>query len=287
MNKLYLIPGAVLLALAVSTNSCWRADAGTTSATACATTAATDDIENPHPFPHSAPLHYPDLDKVRINDSIPSQEKDYEGFRVSFNKNNGTPNWVAWELLGSETDGPVKRSNKFREDPDVEGCPTPADYRRSGFDRGHLCPAADQKWSEKAMDDCFILTNIAPQNNSLNTGAWNTLEGKERQWAKRDSAIIIVAGPIYEPADTQRIGTTGVRVPGAFFKMLAAPYAEKPRGIAFVYPNMVSPGNMENYAMSIRELEQITGYDFLYALPDSIEDITESSASFREWNRRN
>jgi len=78
-----------------------------------------------------------------------------------------------------------------------------------------------------------------------------------------------------------------VRVPGAFFKMLAAPYAEKPRGIAFVYPNMASPGNMENYAMSIRELEQITGYDFLYALPDSIEDIIESSASFREWNRRN
>ena len=283
MNKLYLIPLAVMLALAVSTNSCSRADAVTTSATAC----ATDDLENPRPFPHSAPLHYPDLDKVRINDSIPSQEKDYEGFRVSFNKNNGTPNWVAWELLGSETDGPVKRSNKFREDPDVEGCPTPADYRHSGFDRGHLCPAADQKWSEKAMDDCFILTNIAPQNNSLNTGAWNTLEGKERQWAKRDSAIIIVAGPIYEPADTKRIGTTGVRVPGAFFKMLAAPYAEKPRGIAFVYPNMASPGNMENYAMSIRELEQIIGYDFLYTLPDSIEDIIESSASFREWNRRN
>ena len=73
--------------------------------------------------------------------------------------------------------------------------PPRLDYRRSGFDRGHLCPAADQKWSEKAMDDGFILTNIAPQNNPLNTGAWNTSEGKERQWAKRDSAIIIVAGP--------------------------------------------------------------------------------------------
>ncbi len=93
------------------------------------------------------------------------------------------------------------------------------------------------------MDDGFILTNIAPQNNSLNTGAWNTSEGSDRQ-AKRDSAIIIVAGPIYESADTQRIGNDGSEVPGAF-KMLAAPYAEKPRGIAFVYPNMASPGNME------------------------------------------
>lgn len=263
MNRIYLIPVAALLA--VTAYSCMRADAVTSM-----------------PVPK-----YTDLDRVRIDASIPSQEKEYEGFRVSFNKDNGTPNWVAWELLGSETDGPVKRSNKFRQDPDVEGCPTTDDYRHSGFDRGHLCPAADQKWSEQAMEDCFFLTNIAPQNNSLNTGAWNTLEGKERQWARRDSAIMIIAGPIYEATDTQRIGANGVRVPGAFFKVLAAPYATPPRGIAFVYPNMASPGNMENYSMSIRELEQITGYDFLYALPDSIEEIVESSASFREWNRRN
>lgn len=262
MNRIYLIPATALLA--VTAYSCIRADAVT-----------------PTPY-----RQYPDLDRVRIGVSIPSQEKEYEGFRVSFNKDNGTPNWVAWELLGSETDGPVKRSNKFRQDPDVEGCPTTDDYRHSGFDRGHLCPAADQKWSEQAMEDCFFLTNIAPQNNSLNTGAWNTLEGKERQWARRDSAIMIIAGPIYEASDTQRIGANGVRVPGAFFKVLVAAYATPPRGIAFVYPNMASPGNMENYSMSIRELEQITGYDFLYALPDSIEEIVESSASFREWNRR-
>lgn len=135
------------------------------------------------------------------------------------------------------------------------------------------------------MVDCFSLANIAPQDHSLNTGAWKTLENKERQWADRDSAIVIVAGPIYEAPDTVRIGNAGVRVPGAFFKVLAAPYLDRPRGIAFVYPNMTSPGNMENYVMTIRDVEKLTGYDFFHNLPDDIEEIIETEASFRDWNR--
>lgn len=223
---------------------------------------------------------------VTIPAGTPSQIKDYEGFRVSFNSTTHTPNWVAWELLGSETQGEVSRSNNFWTDNEVEGCPTLADYKNSGYDRGHLCPAADQKWSQKAMTDCFVFTNMCPQAKSLNTGAWNTLEAKERQWAQRDSAILIVAGPIYSKDDTETIGKTGVRVPGAFFKVMAAPYLDSPRGIAFVYPNMASPGNMENYSMTIDEVEQLTGYDFFAELPDNIENQIESKASFKEWNHR-
>ncbi|MDE7412679.1 MAG: DNA/RNA non-specific endonuclease [Muribaculaceae bacterium] len=223
---------------------------------------------------------------VTIPADIPSQIKDYEGFRLSFNKDNHTPNWVAWELLASEVGGDLPRAKGFWNDPEIEGCPVTADYKNSGYDRGHLCPAADQKWSEQAMNDCFYLTNICPQNKSLNTGAWNTLENKERTWAQRDSAILIVAGPIYEKSDRERIGQTGVRVPSAFFKVLAAPYLDNPRGIAFVYPNMAAPGNMENYMMTIDEVEKITGYDFFSELPDNIENEIESKASFKEWNRR-
>lgn len=223
---------------------------------------------------------------VKTPDSIAEQRKDYEGFTVSFNKFNRTPNWVAWELLGSETRGNVPRHKKFWQDVDVEGCPVTHDYTNSGYDRGHMCPAADQKWSRKAMEDCFALTNIVPQNNSLNTGAWQTLESKERLWAKRDSAILIVSGPIYSHSDTDRIGESGVRVPGAFFKVLVAPYLDKPRGIAFVYPNISSPGNMENYVMTIRDVEKLTGFDFFYTLPDDIEDAVETTASFRDWNRK-
>ena len=135
------------------------------------------------------------------------------------------------------------------------------------------------------MVDCFSLANIVPQAKSLNTGAWKTLESKERLWAQRDSAILIVAGPIYGASETQRIGETGVRVPGAFFKVLAAPYLAEPRGIAFVYPNMTAPGNMENYVMTIREVEKLTGYDFFHNLPDDMEDAIETVSSFRDWNR--
>ncbi len=223
---------------------------------------------------------------VTIPSSTPSQIKDYEGFRVSFNKENRTPNWVAWELLGSETDGPIGRYNNFWSDPEIEGCPSTYDYRNSGYDRGHLCPAADQKWSQTAMENCFSLANMCPQDHSLNTGAWKTLEGKERLWAQRDSAIVIISGPIYSDSDKKRIGDSGVRVPGAFFKVLAAPYLDTPRGIAFVYPNMAAPGNMENYVMTIDDVEQLTGYDFLSALPDDIENEIESKTSFKEWNRR-
>lgn len=223
---------------------------------------------------------------VAIPSGIPGQLKDYEGFRVSFNSDNHTPNWVAWELLGVETDGPKSRYNKFWQDEEIEGCPVTGDYSYSGYDRGHMCPAADQKWSEQAMIDCFSLANIVPQDNALNTGAWKTLENKERAWAKRDSAILIVAGPIYEDSDTQRIGNAGVRVPSAFFKVLAAPYLDSPRGIAFVYPNMSSPGNMENYVMTIRDVEKLTGYDFFHNMPDDLEEAIETKASFRDWNKR-
>lgn len=227
-----------------------------------------------------------ELLNVAIPSHLPSQIKDYEGFRVSFNRDNRTPNWVAWELLASETEGDVGRYNTFWSDPDIEGCPSTYDYRNSGYDRGHLCPAADQKWSSKAMEHCFSLANMCPQDHSLNTGAWKTLEGKERIWAQRDSSIIIISGPIYSDGDRKRIGDAGVRVPGAFFKIFAAPQLESPRGIAFIYPNMTAPGNMENYVTTIDEVEQITGFDFLAVLPDDIENEIESKSSFKEWNRR-
>lgn len=244
------------------------------------------DTPSPTPAPGkpSGIKHYPGLETVNIPENLAAQTKEYLGFTISFNKENKTPNYVAWELLAEETKGDNPRSNNFWSDPDLEGCPTTKDYTNSGFDRGHLCPAADQKWSQQAMSDCFVMGNICPQDHSLNTGAWNTLENKERQWAVRDSAIMIVAGPIYSASDTQRIGNAGVRVPGAFFKVLAAPYLDEPRGIAFVYPNMKASGNMENYAMSIDELEKITGFDFFPALPDDVEKKIESAYSFKEWN---
>lgn len=235
----------------------------------------------------TAARHYPALETVALPDSLPQQTKEYIGFTINFNKANRTPNYVAWELLGHESQGKTGRHNKFWTDKDIEDCPSTSDYVRSGYDRGHMCPSGDQKWSEEAMVDCFVMANICPQDHDLNNGAWKTLENKERQWAQRDSAIMIIAGPVYSDSDTKTIGKAEVRVPGAFFKVLLAPYADEPRGIAFVYPNMTSPGNMQDYAMSIDRLEEILRYDFFPSLPDEIEKKVESTFSFKDWNRTN
>lgn len=233
-----------------------------------------------------AATHYKNIDMARTPEGLDDQPVDYEGFRLSFNASNHTPNWVAWELLGEETDGASTRTNKFWTDAGVRGCPDTKDYTKSGYDRGHMCPAADQKWSAEAMEDCFTLANIVPQAHALNAGAWKTLEEKCRLWAQRDSAIVIIAGPIYEPTDTERIGNAGVRVPGAFFKAIVAPYLDQPRGIAFIYPNMRAPGNMKDYVVTIDDVEKLTGLDLFYNLPDDIEQKVESESFFNVWNRQ-
>ncbi len=237
------------------------------------------------PLPDVAtPTHYEGLEAVAIPDGLASQIKEYTGFTLSFNKDNRTPNYVAWELLGSEVSYDVDRYNTFWADEDINGCTKHSDYTNSGYDRGHMCPAADQKWSEQAMIDCFVMANMCPQKHELNAGAWLTLENKEREWAKRDSAVMIIAGPIHTEDDTY-IEKSKVRIPTMFFKILFAPYLDEPRGIAFVYPNETSPGNMQDYATSIDEVEKMTGFDFFSALPDEIENAIESTYSFTEWNK--
>ncbi|MDE5773489.1 MAG: DNA/RNA non-specific endonuclease [Muribaculaceae bacterium] len=229
--------------------------------------------------------HIPNLEIPEVVDGSQWPVKSYEGFTLAFDERRHTPVWVGWELLAEETDGPETRYNTFWQDEDVYGCATWADYRNSGYDRGHLCPSADQKWSSDAMRDCFVMANMAPQDHALNAGAWATLEKKERVWAQRDSAIVIVAGPLYSPSDSQRIGTTGVLVPGAFYKVLLAPYIDTPRAIGFIYPNGKAPGNMQDYAVTVDKVEELTGLDFFSALPDDIEQRVESSFSFNDWNR--
>lgn len=243
---------------------------------------ANNESSDARPEPASAG-HYPDLHKAK---GSAGKQKDYEGFTVAFNPSNHTPDWVGWELTAAEVAGSESRSDNFWRDYDLDGCPDPSDYRNSGYDKGHLCPAADQKWSPEAMSDCFVMGNMAPQDHALNAGAWKTLEEKERLWAQRDSALVIVAGPIYKSSDKARIGEGGVRVPSAFFKVILAPYLPSPRAIGFIYPNMKSPGNMADYAMSVDDVETATGLDFFSTLPDDIEDEVESRYSFTEWNRR-
>ncbi len=227
---------------------------------------------------------YGNLEDVITPKSLKSQVVGYEGMTLSFNSEMHVPNWVAWELTCKEVAGTEPRKDNFRADDNVEGSAEKWDYSYSGYDRGHMAPAGDMKWSEKAMDESFFMTNMCPQAKSLNTGAWKRLEEKCRQWAEIDSAIIIICGPILTDTIEEYIGDSRVAVPQRFFKVILSPYVDSPRGIGFIMPNGKVPGGMQASAVSIDEVEHITGLDFFSSLPDDLEEEVESQCRFHYWS---
>lgn len=232
------------------------------------------------------PLSGIDLEYTVTAPGTPEQIVRYSGMTVSFNPSLHIPNWVAWELTADEANGTEPRAQKFIADEDVAGCADPWDYSYSGYDRGHMAPAADMKWSAEAMRQSFYMTNICPQAKALNSGAWRKLEEKTRQWAMADSAVVIVAGPVATPPFEEYIGDSRVAVPKKFFKVILAPYADPPRGIGFLMPNGRVPGGMQNAAVTIDSIEALTGHDFFSNLPDSIESVLESQCNFNIWSNR-
>ena len=139
------------------------------------------------------------------------------------------------------------------------------------------------KWSEEPSRAPTNLPNICPQLPILNRGAGSTLEDTGRPWARRDSAIVIIAGPVLTDRMPLHIGKSRVAVPERFFKVVLAPYTDPPRGIGFIMPNGKVAGGVQSCAMSIDEVEAITGLDFFSALPAEIEQKVEKENSYPRW----
>jgi endonuclease G len=209
-------------------------------------------------------------------------------YTLSFNKETNLPNWVAWRLDKKKLAERVSRDRyKFIADPDMKGknAVVTQDYARSGYDRGHMCPANDSRWSGEAMKESFYMTNICPQNPSLNSGDWQELEQACHRWAAQ-GPIYIVCGPIlYKSAKAKYIGKEHqVRVPDAFFKVVLAGVEKgKPKAIGFVYKNASGNRKLDAYVNSVDEVERITGYDFFPALPDQVEQAVEKQCDLNAW----
>ena len=159
---------------------------------------------------------------------------------------------------------------------------TNADYTRSGYDKGHMAPAADMKWSVTAMKESFYFSNMCPQHPELNRRKWKDLEEKIRDWAIADSAIIIICGPIVEDS-VQKIGKNRVVVPQKFFKVILSPFVDNPRAIGFLFDNERSVEPLGTYVISVDSIETLTGMDFFAPLPDELEDSIEAKADIRLW----
>lgn len=218
---------------------------------------------------------------------LPEVYLERMGYVVSFNPQTNIPNWVAWELNPERLIERESRSDRFVPDPDIDShrAITAGEYKGSGWDRGHMCPAGDNRWHWRAMDESFYMTNICPQNHNLNRGDWKELEDACRRWAAVEP-VYIVCGPILY--DTPRYGDIGkqhqIRVPDAFFKVvLTGVESGRPRTIGFIYKNEAGNYKRDRYVNTIDEVERITRLDFFSALPDRVEQCIEAGYDLSEW----
>ena len=215
----------------------------------------------------------------------PEQILHRKGYTVSYNNATRNPNWVAWHLTKSHTYGSNQRSGEvFTEDVSVSRPrATDADYYNSRYDRGHMCPAGDNKWDKEAMAQSFLFTNVCPQNHGLNKYEWNDLEMLCRDWAREYGAIDVVCGPVYNGSDQQKtIGKNRVWVPDAFFKVVLCRQG-KAKAIGFLYRNEGKKQPMADAVCTVDDVERLTGLDFFPELDDATENRIEATATLSDW----
>jgi endonuclease G len=200
-----------------------------------------------------------------------------------------TPIWVIERLTREKAQARLPRKDSFRPDPDLrEGKRAElADYKGSGYDRGHMAPSADFGWSAVAMGESFLLSNMTPQvGKGMNRGIWANLEMQVRDWAIKRGEIIIYTGPVYNNDKAGKtIGRNKVGVPDHFYKIVYDP--QRQEAIAFFLPNRpLRTRNLPKYIASVREIEAITGLNFLSALPRKEQNRIEKVKARKMWERK-
>ena len=206
-------------------------------------------------------------------------------YAMSYNEEHEQPEWVAYELTKESIRKPnVPRSGNFRPDPKVrKASASKTDYRGSGYDRGHLVPAGDMAFNEKAMSETFYLSNMSPQIRNFNSGVWRQLEESVRDWAWDNKHIYVITGPVLSKGILDKIGPNKVSVPEEYYKVILDYTQPSLKGIAFLMPNEVSTLPMMDYALSIDEVEEITGIDFFPEIAIEEQAELESKYDVRSW----
>lgn len=204
-------------------------------------------------------------------------------FALSYSENHEQAEWVAYELTRERLNANwAERPKTFRPDPEVRTeSATPRDYSGSGYDKGHLCPAADMAFDATAIDETFLMSNISPQFPAFNMGIWRELEELTRDWARRFKKIYVVTGPVLTETDQKPIGLSKVTIPKAFFKVLLVP--DQQRAIAFILPNERSEQPVMDYACTIDAVENSTGIDLFPKLLNGPDEELEASLDKSVW----
>ncbi|MCF8245916.1 MAG: DNA/RNA non-specific endonuclease [Saprospiraceae bacterium] len=207
-------------------------------------------------------------------------------YALSYVEKYELPEWCAYELTADRLNKKwVQRTNDFRPDPKVEtGSATLDDYRRSRYDRGHIVPAADMAFSEEAMSETFFMSNISPQESGFNKGVWRELEELTRDWAKRFKHLYVVTGPVLSQPIKFWIGESQVAVAPSYYKVLLDLSEPELKAIGFIIPNQTSTEPLSGYAVSVDEVEALTGIDFFQNLMEpNLEKKLEANFDVKLW----
>lgn len=216
--------------------------------------------------------------------STTNQIVTHDYFTLSYNEKQEQPEWVAYELKKSYIrKGDFKRPF-FIQDPKVKTRSADwRNYKNSGYDKGHLCPAGDMVFDNNAYNDTFFTSNISPQNHDFNEGIWNKLEQKVRYWAVKYDGIYVVTGGVLQ-GSLETIGYEKVMVPRYFYKILLTKSNNEYKMIAFLIPNEKSNKALYEFVVSTDSIEKMTGIDFFPQLDNETEDRLEKSIDYKAWS---
>ena len=208
----------------------------------------------------------------------------HKNYTLSYIEEYEQAEWVAYELKSSNLENHHYKRPFFIQDDLVKTSSADwKNYKKSGYDKGHLCPAADMQFSEEAFNDTFLTSNISPQVHNFNDGIWNTLEQKVRYWAKKYNGIYVVTGPILSK-ELKTIGKENVAVPNFFYKILLKVDGSKSKMIAFLVPAKKSDVPIYKFVVSVDAIEQLTGIDFYPKLEDKLEIELEKNSDYKSWS---
>ncbi|MFH6770016.1 DNA/RNA non-specific endonuclease [Gaetbulibacter aquiaggeris] len=227
--------------------------------------------------------------KARTNEyflptSTTGQIVHHEGYSLSYSELFEQAEWVAYELKKGQLSNYNFERPYFEIDRAVKtGAAHWRNYKNSGYDRGHLCPAGDRNYSKAVYKETFLTSNISPQEHEFNAGIWNTLEQKVRYWAVKYEGVFVVTGGVLEK-DLKTIGEEHVAVPNQFYKIILDNNKGKMKMLAFLMPNKNSDKALYEFVVSVDDIEVLTGIDFFPELGDSLESQLEASSSYKNWS---
>ncbi|MEJ7611807.1 MAG: DNA/RNA non-specific endonuclease [Ferruginibacter sp.] len=246
------------------------------------------------------------LEKIRVDlqtiglPAVPAGEQliQHLAYFVDFAPAYRQPRWVAHIITPEVISGIVFRTNDFRPDSAVTGGSaveedfflkklkpdSSYEYDAFGFDRGHMAPSADFRWSQKALSESYLYSNISPQVAELNRGTWGDMEDVIRGYLYRNPSaqLYVVTGPVLKPGlPVIKRGKNKLPVPEFYWKVVMDPANKK--SIGFVMPNRAVTEPVKTFAVSVDKVEELTGMNFFNKLPVDMQATTEAQLNTADW----